>query len=481
MRLTREIDNPNHIVVAKMMEAGVLIDADEARRQQRGYQDAIQRCREEIWQKLGVRWALDKPNDVRRVLRRLRCPDVAGLDWEDEEASGEAMMELFCSCEEGSQERLILALLVSKANMQQRCSSFLEPQPERVRYTDGRLFPDRFSSTLVTTRFSSSPNLQNLPKRADKVDEEGEYWRILPPDCRENFQTRNLFIAKPGCVLVSMDLVAAEPRYLAMLFQRGLDRRNKDYWTRRGELSRERRERYPTLLNAMYALRPDVPDLPRKSLEWPDFEEDPLWQVFKYGDPFDDPYNALIAVMDPAGYERARQTGGVTAWFKKHRSRGKLAFLALAYGSGAKSLAPQIGWSVAETERAIRNLESQYATLGPTRELTLLEMIHLGEVRTLWDRPRRLNGYYQLVRPAPVTVQFYRTRPNPRTYVARIIPLGTTMQGVQAFVEECYVESDDGERGEVVLAGNPDGTVKHRSKGDPFVAARTSMRSRSAT
>ena len=57
--------------------------------------------------------------------------------------------------------------------------------------------------------------------------------------------------------------------------------------------------------------------------------------------------------------------------------------------------------------------------------------------------------------------------PNLRTYVARIIPLGWMKQGVQAFVEECYVELDDGERGEVVLAGNPDGTVRTSPRATP--------------
>ena len=63
--------------------------------------------------------------------------------------------------------RKVLALFVSKMQMEQRRSSFLIPLPEKVRYTGGRLYADRFASTLVTTRFSSSPNLQNLPGRAD--------------------------------------------------------------------------------------------------------------------------------------------------------------------------------------------------------------------------------------------------------------------------------------------------------------------------
>jgi hypothetical protein len=116
-------------------------------------------------------------------------------------------------------------------------------------------------------------------------------------------------------------------------------------------------------------------------------------------------------------------------------------------------------------------MEDEYATLEPLRELTKLEIVHLGGVRSLAGRPRRINGYWQLTHPNPVTVGFYRMRPNRRDYQAEIIPLGTTLMGVQAFVQKCVVEIDDGDMGEVVLAGNPNGTLAHISKGDPFAQA----------
>lgn len=145
--------------------------------------------------------------------------------------------------------------------------------------------------------------------------------------------------------------------------------------------------------------------------------------------------------------------------------------MALAYGSQAATLAPQLGWDVETTEAAIRQLEAAYATLNPLRTLTALEVIHLGEVRTLWGRPHRINGYYQLARPNPCVVQFYRMRPNPRTYEASIIPLGTTINGVQAFIKELWVKNDDNDTRELRLAGNPDGTIRHIDKTDVFVRA----------
>jgi hypothetical protein len=61
----------------------------------------------------------------------------------------------------------------------------------------------------------------------------------------------------------------------------------------------------------------------------------------------------------------------------------------------AFKLAPQLRWSVERTHQAIENLETEYATLGPLRELTLRRLIHLGMVRNLWGRPRRIIRLYQ--------------------------------------------------------------------------------------
>jgi DNA polymerase I-like protein with 3'-5' exonuclease and polymerase domains len=469
-RVVERIDDPNNVVLARMLWEGIQIDAEEARRQRALYEQAIQRCREAIWSALGVRWSLDKPADVLRVVRHLRLSreDWPGEDW-DESVAHEAMVEVFNACQDPVHQRIV-ALLISKAQMRQRCNAFLYPMPEEVRYTHGRLHADRFDSTLATTRFSSSPNLQNLPGRADAADPDDTWRPLLPPGCGEQQATRNLFVARPGCALVSLDLSAAEPRYLAMLFQRALEQKHGPYLLKREELYQERLNRHTTLLARMRATRKPYVETP-VPLNWPDLEEDPLWRVFARGEPFSDPYDALLAAMDSEGYAEAVRQGEVKQWLKANRWRGKKAFLALAYGSQARTLAPGLKWSVERTEKAIENLEAAYPTLKPLRELTLLEVIHLGEVRTLWGRPRRMNGYYQLARSDPLTVSFYRMRPYPRTYVAQVVPLGTARQAVQAFVQECYVELDEGRRGEVVLAGNADGTLRHISDGDPFANA----------
>ncbi|WP_339911663.1 DNA polymerase, partial [Symmachiella dynata] len=462
--LVETIDDPNNLVLARMMWEGIGIDVTEARNQWDIYDRAIGCCRTELWRLLSTRQRLDTPTAARQILKSLNFAEEFGYEPFDDanSANRETLLRAF-SATTDPQKQQVLALFLSMWGMKQRISAFVEPYLNRAR--DGRLFAARFASTLVTTRFSSSPNLQNLPGRADATGDDG--WReVLPASCRAQETTRNIFVARPGHLLVSMDLSAAEPRYLSLLFERALREQDSRLVREKTLLQLQRESRYPVLMQAMYDLRGDGRHTPEK-IVWPTYQHDPLWEVFHKGQ---DPYNALLKAIDRSGFEEAKRQNRLKAWFKENRWRGKKAFLALAYGSGPASLAPQLKWSVEQTQRALRDLETEYATLGPLRELTLREVVHTGSVRTLWDRPRRISGYYQLARPNPLTIEFYYMRPTRRTYQARIIPLGTTRQQVQAFVEECGVERPDGSF-RVVLAGNPDGTVRHIDRRDRFASA----------
>jgi hypothetical protein len=366
--------------------------------------------------------------------------------------------------------------------MKQRISAFLDALSAKSRYTGYRLYADRFDSTLTTTRFSSSPNLQNLPGRADASDPDDLWRSILPDQCVEHQTTRNIFVARPRYLLVSMDLKAAEPRYMALHFQRALRVGSREYLDRRRDALQRRWAMYPRLMEEIRRLQEGEPREPYQ-ITWPSIQDDPLWEVFKFGIPTDDPYNALLIAMDAAGYAEAVAENRQDKWLKSNRWRGKKAFLAFAYGASAATLAPSLKWSYERTQEAIRNIDDTYVTLKPLRNLTMLQVVHFGEVHTLWGRPRRVNGYFQLAQPKPVTVGFYRMRPSYRSYIARIIPLGSTSPapdadgnlvgggGVQAFVEKCWVELDGGREGELVLAGNPNGTVAHISRNDPFANA----------
>lgn len=444
-------DDPNNMILAKMMWEGIGVDAAEAQTQYDRYQKSIQACKELIWQLTNVRRRLDTPREILEVLSTyaasLRTADVEpdqNNDAPDPRSDdigfysvrGEALEEAFESCP-STEGRQVIASVLSLQAMKQRCSSFLLPMSSRSGKHDGRVYLDRFSSTLKTTRFSCSPNLQNLPGRADKTGTQG--WReVLPLECAESASTRNIFVAKPSFKLVEMDLSAAEPRYMALLFERALKLKDKDYRTRKTELKERRIERWGDLM----LLKADLADPPKKTpqgIQWPTYEHDPLWEVFRDRG---DPYDALLKAMDETGHANAVAAGIEAEWLKDNRAVGKRAFLALAYGSQAGTLAPQLGWSLERTEEALVSLKARYATMEPLFELTKKEMIHLGHVRSLWGRPRRINGYFELAGIEPVKVCFSYRRPSPRTYIATIVPLGSTMMGVQAFIKDCRYEDE---------------------------------------
>ncbi len=376
----------------------------------------------------------------------------------------EILEELFDALT-SDQKKTVVAAILSMWTMKQRISSFINPLIRQA--SGGRLYIDRFSSTTTSTRFSSSPNLQALPGRADTLTDKDPVM-TLPLECRDHQRTRDMIVAKPGCYLLSFDLSAAEPRYLAMACQKALRDKGASFQLARRRLQGLRQEKYALLLAAMYASRIDKKYKPQP-IAWPELEEDPLWRVFDDGG---DPYEALLKAVDESGYKVACDAGDERQWLKDNRNIGKKAFLALGYGSTAASLAPKLGWTVERTEQAIQNLERRYPTIPALKELTLRELVHLGEIRTLWNRPRRLNGYYQLARPFPLTIQFERRRTpdgrrQVRTYRADIIPLGTYRQGCQCFVEQCYILDTK----EVVMKGNPDGTVAYLHPDDAFVDA----------
>lgn len=170
-RLIEEIDEPNHIVLAKMIWEGISVDCDEARCQIIAYDEAIHVCRKIIWKEIGAQLPVDTPKQVQKILSRIGVTDAVYHEVPEEvreyceiSARNDDLEQYFYKTTVASQ-RLILAAVLAMRKMKQRQSSFLRPLGEKVQ-CDGRLRPAFFSSLLVTTRFSSTPNLQNLPRQS---------------------------------------------------------------------------------------------------------------------------------------------------------------------------------------------------------------------------------------------------------------------------------------------------------------------------
>ena len=99
-------------------------------------------------------------------------------------------------------------------------AAVLRPSRTKHRRPAGRL-----ASRLGKPKALSALAHKDAPRR-----------QALPPGCGEQQATRNVFVARAGHVLVSLDLSAAEPRYLAMLFQRALEQKHGPYLVKREEL-----------------------------------------------------------------------------------------------------------------------------------------------------------------------------------------------------------------------------------------------------
>jgi DNA polymerase I-like protein with 3'-5' exonuclease and polymerase domains len=466
------MDNCNQVVTAKMMWAGIGVDFEEAARQKPAYQQSIQACKELIWRTLGIHSRLDTPTEVLQVLRSMNLESETGYDpfmvapWSDDDpsVSRDVLTEIFHDLTSIEKKQIIAAFL-SMSTMKQRISAFINPYTSKS--IDNRLYADRFTCTTVTTRFSSSPNLQNMPSRSDKPDQDDPI-HVLPPECRDHHKTRDLFVAAPGNVLVSFDLSAAEPHYIAMACQRALQARETDYKANKRGRNKWREEAYPHLMDLLYSRRTETHK--EQEIIWPELEFDPLWVAFRDGR---DPYEGMLIAVVREEHDHAVAEGLEKEWFKDNRWIGKRLVLAIGYGVTAQSLATGLGWTVEETEEAIAALYLAYPVIPALKELTLKELAAFGEIRTLWNRPRRINGYYQLARPEPLQVQFTRRRntmgkPFVRTYRADVIPVGSYRQGCQVFVERCWIVGTN----EMVMecdAGS--GAVKYLNKSDAFVRA----------
>lgn len=471
-----DIDDPNNVPLAWMMFNGLQIDTEEAQRQKLDYEQLIQRCRDRIWEITDRHERIETPHEVKSFLSGLgfetdlgfnpftyqwqELPDGRVILFNKPTLKKDFLVSIFEKSGSAIQKQ-VLALFLAKRAMTQRISAFLDPMPDHS--VDGRLHPNRFMSTLVTTRFSSSPNLQNLPGYADESEEDKIWQAHLLGEGWELENTRNILVAAPGCTLVSADLKSAEPRYMACLMQRALELRDTWYQEQLRALNEERRARWPVLYSAMRELQdPDPPA--GEEIHWPNREVDPLYEVFT--NPDGDPYNSMLIAMFPDEY---KQAGNKSKWLYDRRPVGKKAFLALGYGATAPTLAPALGLSVEAAQTALDNLKEAYPTIDPFFEQTKREVFMLGEVRTLWGRPRRINGFYQLARPNPVRVFFWRSHPSFRQYVAKVVPLGNTKwAGVQCFVEECWINVNDVPT-TCVLRGNYDGTVAEKNDHDPIV------------
>jgi DNA polymerase I-like protein with 3'-5' exonuclease and polymerase domains len=284
-RLLDEIDDRNVLPLTKMVWEGVGVNKAEAERQIEVLSNAATACRDEIWRIVGKHPHLAVRTDVSKFLAQYLGDSSFLRSLNQEHLT-------FAYANNTGERQQVIALTMMLLRIRQRLSSFLTPLVEKVEHN--RIYIEEFSSKTKTTRFSSRPNMQALPKRSDTP----ERWeKELPPSCRPSFKIRNVIQARPGCSLIELDLKSVEPHYLAELMQQALTRHDSRFIEKRDRLRKEHRDRHPNLTRLMFQTQLEV-HYKQPPIKWPSYQKDPLWRVFEQGG---DPYNALLMAMDKEG------------------------------------------------------------------------------------------------------------------------------------------------------------------------------------
>jgi DNA polymerase-1 len=194
-RVYREIEMPLVQVLERVEANGVLIDADELRRQSADLGRRMLAAQQQATELAGRSFSLDSPKQLGQLLfDELKLPALvktpSGQPSTNEEAL-EAIAELH------DLPRVILEY----RGLAKLRSTYTDKLPEMVNPDTGRVHTSYHQAGAATGRLASNdPNLQNIPIRTD-----------------DGRRIRNAFVAPPGRKIVSCDYSQIELRIMAHL------------------------------------------------------------------------------------------------------------------------------------------------------------------------------------------------------------------------------------------------------------------------
>lgn len=209
-RVYEDIELPLVPVLARMERHGVLIDADQLRRQSQTLAARMHELTQRAESEAGQPFNLDSPKQLQAILF-----DKLGLPVHVKTPGGQP------STNEDALESIrdahpLPGLILDYRMLAKLRSTYTEKLPAMINPRSGRVHTSYHQAVAATGRLSSSdPNLQNIPVRSE-----------------EGRQIRAAFIAPPGWVVVSADYSQIELRIMAHLsgdaglraaFQRGED------------------------------------------------------------------------------------------------------------------------------------------------------------------------------------------------------------------------------------------------------------------
>jgi DNA polymerase-1 len=191
----RGIEMPLVPVLARVEANGVMVDADELRRQSADLSKRMLAAQQRATELAGRAFNLDSPRQLQALLfDELRLPAVLKTPKGQPSTNEEALEAI------ADQHELPRVILDYRALAKLR-STYTDKLPEMVNPDTGRVHTSYHQAGAATGRLASSdPNLQNIPIRSD-----------------DGRRIRKAFVAPPGRKLLACDYSQIELRIMAHL------------------------------------------------------------------------------------------------------------------------------------------------------------------------------------------------------------------------------------------------------------------------
>ena len=191
----REIEIPLVPVLARMEANGILIDADELRRQSADLSRRMLAAQKQATELAGRTFNLDSPKQLQALLfDELKLPALVKTPTGQPSTNEEALEAI-------ADQHELPRIILEYRGLAKLRSTYTDKLPEMINRDTGRVHTSYHQSGAATGRLSSTdPNLQNIPIRTD-----------------DGRRIRKAFIAPPGRKLIACDYSQIELRIMAHL------------------------------------------------------------------------------------------------------------------------------------------------------------------------------------------------------------------------------------------------------------------------
>lgn len=194
-KVYREIEIPLVPVLARMEANGILIDADELRRQSADLSRRMLAAQQKATELAGRSFNLDSPKQLQALLfDELKLPALVKTPTGQPSTNEEALEAI-------ADQHELPRIILEYRGLAKLRSTYTDKLAEMVNPGTGRVHTSYHQAGAATGRLASSdPNLQNIPIRTD-----------------DGRRIRRAFVAPPGRKLVACDYSQIELRIMAHL------------------------------------------------------------------------------------------------------------------------------------------------------------------------------------------------------------------------------------------------------------------------